>query len=54
LLVKSQAGFGDDEEGLLGLTRMNDKEYDNLIDQMYKQKKISSRLFSFYMTDDTQ
>lgn len=41
----------DGEGGLVGMARYNDPEYVQLIDALYQQGKISSRVFAFYMAD---
>lgn len=41
--------FDDTEEGLIGFTRSNDREYDMLIDKLYQAGKISSKVFAVYM-----
>jgi hypothetical protein len=51
LLAKSADDFSSEEEGLIGLTRSIDREYDTLIDLLKKQGKIQSRVFAFYMSD---
>jgi hypothetical protein len=51
LLGFEQEGF-EDYNGLLGLTRYVDTEYDMIVDQLYKQDKLSSRVFAFYMASN--
>jgi hypothetical protein len=41
--------FDETEEGLLGLTRSTDHEYDMLIDKLHKSGKISSKIFAVFM-----
>lgn len=41
--------FDDTEEGLIGFTRSNDREYDMLIDKLYQAGKISTKVFAVYM-----
>ena len=41
--------FDETEEGLLGLTRSTDHEYDMIIDKLHKSGKISSKIFAVFM-----
>jgi Eukaryotic aspartyl protease len=52
LLGLQQNGF-ESEDGLIGLTRFNDNEYDMFIDKLYQQGRIDNRVFAFYMTDSS-
>lgn len=49
LLTFDSENFDDTEEGLLGLTRSNDREYDIIIDQLHTSGKIPSKVFAVYM-----
>ncbi len=49
LLTFDSENFDETEEGLLGLNRSNDREYDMIIDRLHKSGKISSKVFSVYM-----
>jgi hypothetical protein len=49
LLTYESVDFDETEEGLLGLTRSNDREYDIIIDRLHKSGKISSKVFAVYM-----
>ena len=44
----SQKGFAG-QDGLIGLSRVVDTTYTMYYDQLYKQGKISSNVFGFYM-----
>ncbi|TNV79572.1 hypothetical protein FGO68_gene16302 [Halteria grandinella] len=53
LLGLEQKGFEKDD-GLIGLTRYNDNEYNIIVDQLYQQGKISSGIFSFYLAESAE
>lgn len=52
LLGYDEYGF-EDMDGLIGLSRTTDRTYDMIYDQLFKQGVTSSKVFSFYMAEDS-